>query len=295
MSPKKETSPAEIEYAGIPGVTEECKDAVQRLLQYGDQIVRARILTSPRTDRLRDHCLLLTVNVGNLIAIKSGFASGYLGEGSHGFSFILQLLRRHCAEIREYEVAEDVIERLDMSSLTSADIEQIDAARTVRPVRWHDYIFEQDWEREESGRLWQNFPPVIPWAIIDGRITDLALKFFEHPDESLLTGYRRLEDIVRKRTGIDEHGVKLFSEAFQGETAKLGWEGLGKSERAGRANLFTGAYMAYRNPRAHRELKPHINGQLAEFLLLNHLFVLEKESIEQIGSNSPSRDSKAKP
>lgn len=284
MSRRNKKSPAQIQYAGLAGVTAECKDAVMRLLQYRDEIMRVRILSSPPRERgSRHHGLLVTINSGELVAIKSGFSSGYGGEGPRGFSFILQLLEAYDVEIDEYDVDEDFIERLDMSSLTSGDIEKIDAARPVHPRRVYDYIFEHDFERERAGTLWRDFPLVVPFAIVDSRITDLAFRFFENPDKNLLTGYRRLEDIVRKKSGIDEHGVKLFSEAFYGEKAKLGWEGLSDSERNGRANLFTGTYMAYRNPRAHRELKHYAESQLMEFLLLNQLFVLEKESVERVG------------
>jgi len=34
--------------------------------------------------------------------------------------------------------------------------------------------------------------------------------------------------------------------------------------------------MAYRNPRAHREVEGYRTDQLAEFLLLNHLYRLER-------------------
>jgi hypothetical protein len=71
---------AGIEYVGQPGVSKDCQDAVLRLLQYGDRVTQARILSSSR-----DHSLLLTVN-GDLVAVKSGFASGYLGEGPRTFS-----------------------------------------------------------------------------------------------------------------------------------------------------------------------------------------------------------------
>jgi hypothetical protein len=283
MKKSGKKSPACIQYVGLAGITEECKQAVMRLLQYGDQITLARILSSPATIHgSRSHGLLLTINTGEVVAVKSGFSSGYLGEGPSGLSFIVQLLKFHNVEIEEYDVDEEVIERLDLPSLTSGDIEKIDAAKPVWPRRWYDYITDRDEEWGERGMLWQNFPPVMPFAIIDNRITDLALNFFENPDKNLLTGYRRLEDIVRKRTDINEHGVKLFSEAFYGEKAKLGWTSLNDNERNGRANLFTGAYMAYRNPRAHRELEYHANSQLIEFMLLNQLYVLEKESVERV-------------
>jgi hypothetical protein len=266
---------AGIEYSGLPGTSKECQDAVMRLLQYGDRISRARILTNSNT-----HCLLLTVNVGDLIAIKTGFASGYGGEGPSTFSYVLQLLNAHGAEIEEYDVSEDLIERLDASSLLQSDIDKLDTAKPVRPSRWYDYVREDDWNHQRSGEIWREFDPVVPFAIIDNRIADLALSFWDGPSDRLLTGYRRLEDLIRKRTGLSEHGARLFSQAFQGSSAQLVWKGLDEGEQEGRALLFIAAYKAHRNPRAHRELKEYAGEQLTEFLVLNHLFLLEKGASE---------------
>jgi len=268
---------AGIQYGGIAGGSKECQDAIVRLLQFGDRVSLARVLTNKNT-----HCLLLTVNEVDLVGIKSGFASGYGGGGPHAFSYVLALLHAHSAEIEEYQVDEDVIERLDRSALTVSDIDRLDSAKPVRPNRWAEYVFEDDWERGENGMLWGEFKPVIPFAIIDSRIIDLALEFDKQPDDCLLKGYRRLEDNIRKRTDIEEHGVKLFSHVFLSEPPKLTWNEIDKSEHTGRASLFTGAFMAYRNPRAHRE--PHkYSSELAEFLILNHLFLLEKDAIDQDG------------
>jgi hypothetical protein len=63
--------------------------------------------------------------------------------------------------------------------------------------------------------------------------------------------------------------------------SQLGWERAG--ERTGRANLFVGAYLAYRNPRAHHEKKPDKREQLSEFLLLNHLYKLQREAAGEDG------------
>ena len=73
--------PACIEYHGGPGVTQPCLDAVIRLIQFGDQITKAQILSADG-DPVTEHCFLLTVN-DDLVAIKSGFASGYRGNGLH--------------------------------------------------------------------------------------------------------------------------------------------------------------------------------------------------------------------
>lgn len=258
-----------------------------RLLQFGDRITLARILSSPPNQfGSRHHGLLLTLEDGEIFAVKVGFASGYGGEGPHGLSFILELLQLHKIKIEEYDVDEEILERMDLPSLTSGDLDKIEEARRVLPTRWYDYILDLEEKHARDGKLWLSFPPVIPFAIIDSRITDLALNFFENPDKNLLDGYRRLEDIIRNRTGINEHGHGLFAKAFHGEKAKLYWKELNDAEQIGRANLFTGTYMAYRNPRAHRELSHGIHSQLMEFLLLNHLFVLEKDSIERPEDNS---------
>jgi hypothetical protein len=154
MKDRNRSHPAGIQYSGLAGISNACQDAVLRLLQYGDRVTHARILSCSTT-----HCLLLTVNVGDLIAVKSGFASGYRGEGSRTFSYVLQLPEAHSASIEEYEVDPEVIERLDDSALTRADVDKIGNARPVRPTRWHDYVFEEHWENMRDGPLWDEFPP----------------------------------------------------------------------------------------------------------------------------------------
>jgi hypothetical protein len=65
-----------IQYVGLRGVTHDCEQAIVRLVQFGEDIERARILSS-----LNEHCLLLTIGAGDLIAVKSGFTSGYSDVG----------------------------------------------------------------------------------------------------------------------------------------------------------------------------------------------------------------------
>src|SRR6266446_8419426 len=161
-----------IEYHGIAGASHECQNAVMRLLQFGDRIIRARIISCSNA-----HCLLLTNNVGDRIAIKSGFSSGYGGEGPRRFSCALQFLNTHGAEIDECEVDEVLIARLDNSALTTSDLENIDSTKPVRPSRWNNYVLEKHHKSARDLTLWGEFPRVIPFAIIDTRIIDLALSF----------------------------------------------------------------------------------------------------------------------
>jgi hypothetical protein len=277
--PHRAKQPACIEYHGVPGATRDCLDAVLRLIQYGDVITSVQILTS-RGKTVNDHCLLLTYGVGDTILINSGFTSGYSGEGPTGFSYVLSVLEAHGADIVEYEVSPEFIERCEYFSLLQSDLDSLEKAKPIRPTRWYDYVFEEHWDPDKR-MLWREFPPVIPFAIIDRRLTDLALTFWKNPNDALLTAYKRLEDILRERISSKAHGTRLLSEAFGKEQSKLTWQELDQSEHAGRAQLFAGAFMAFRNRRAHREIGRDAEGELSEFLLLNQLYRLEKESIER--------------
>lgn len=271
----KPGQPATIEYFGLPGISRSCRDGIIRLLQYGDEITHARILSCGR-----HHCFLLTVN-GDAVAVRSGFSSGYRGEGPRAFSYVLELLDAHGVEIDECLVSEELLRRVDTSCMTTSDVRAIEKAKAVSPRAWDEYILEPRLtKRDGSGDLWREFPAVIPLGIVDSRIGDLAISFWQDPDERLLRGYRRLEDMVRERAKIDEHGSKLFSMAFNPDGGKLTWKDVSRAERVGRMELFTGTYMAYRNRRAHHEPK---RGErlLEEFLLLNHLYILEKESTKR--------------
>jgi hypothetical protein len=240
-------------------------------------VTLARILTHNSS-----HCLILTVEGGDLVAVKSGFSSGYSGTGAHAFSSSLALLYAHGAEIEEHEVDKGVLERVDQSALTLSDISRIERSEPVRPSRFGDYIFKDDFHEVGDLTIWRRLKSHIPFGLMDARILDLAVQFAGQPDDCLLKGYRRLEDYVRERTQVDEHGYKLFSQVFLGKPPKLTWKDIDEGEHVGRASLFTGTYLAYRNPRAHREPTGYAN-ELTEFLLLNHLFLLENEAVDEKG------------
>jgi len=247
-----------------------------RFLQHGDRISIARILTSDGT-----HGFLLTTEVGEVVAIKTGFASGYPGEGPRRFSYVLQLLDAHNVEIHEYEVSQSLMNRLDSSSLTESDIRKIEQTHFVRGRHWREYVLPQHGDCSADRSPWAEFPLVMPFAIVDPRLTDLAISFWDNPDDCLLKAFRRLEDIVRKRTGINAHGSKLFSQAFLGVSAKLHWPDKDSGEQTSRAQMFVSAFGAFRNPRAHREVSEAAADQLVEFLAVNQLFRLERTAVTE--------------
>ncbi len=269
--------PCGLEYHGIPGATKPCVDAIVRLLQGRWNVKSARVV-SLKKEKTNEHAFLLKTEVGDEVFIKAGFGSGYSGTGSRGFSFALALLEQHGVEIDECWVSDELMERSHHSALTNADRETIRNANVSYP-RHSDYLTDRDFEAAQDGTLWRQLTPVIPLAVIDGRLADLALTFWSAPDDRLRKGYVMLEDIVRKRTGLTSFGVQLFSDAFLGDSACLTWNCNDKSEIVGRGTIFTGAAKAHRNPRSHRDLKTDYADALSELLLLNHLFRLEREAI----------------
>lgn len=285
MSPRNAQF-SQIQFHGQPGITRPCVDAIVRLIHFGDKIIKAALLTHDH-----EHCFLLTINEGDRVAIKSGFSSGYLGEGPSGLATALQILERHGAEIDEYFVSESIIDAIDQSGLHRRQLEEIDALRPRRPSRWFDYIYSIEGPRameNNNHRLNEEFPATLPFAVLDARIVDLALAFSDNSDGSLVTAYRRLEDIVREKAGLEsESSTRLFSRAFQGDVPLLSWEGIDSSEQKARASLFDAVYRAYRNPRAHRERSGDLAQAVREFLLLNELFLLESEAVKQDVQKAP--------
>lgn len=262
-----------LQYVGRAGISADCLDAILRILQFGDTINKAWLLTHENR-----HCFLLHINERFWVAVKSGFGSGYGGEGPKTLAMALQILDLHGAEIEEYEVKWAVMDRLDRSALRSADIEALFKAEPVRPQRWNDYVLGGEGVLDIAEHLWRKLPPVIPFGILDGRLADLALDFFNRPDETLMKGFRRLEEAVRSHAQVDGHGAKLFRKAFDPQKGVLVWQGLTPAETESRLNLFSASFGACRNPRAHKEIKSSRRDQVSEFLLLNMLFRMEREA-----------------
>lgn len=275
---------ADLEYHGSNGTTQYCLDAISRPIQFGDHIEKAWLLSTPEEEGgCRDHAFILTINNDQLVVIGTGFRSGYGGEGSRGLSKALQLLIRHHAEVEEYEIKAEVMNRLERRCLLSSDIESIESSNRVKSNRYYDYIlYDTKLAKKVFGDRELNslFPPVVPLAIIDPRILDLALTLEEQPDLSLLSGYRRLEGFVKAKHSELEglSAAKLFAKAYQGEKSILEWPAVDKSEAEGRASLFIGAFKSYRNKRSHHEQSDDMASALREFLLLNELFILELQA-----------------
>lgn len=279
-SPVPDQSHTFLEYVGIAGATKECVQAVERLLLTKADVRSALILTF-RKGRNADHALLLTVGQGDEIIVKSGFASGYGGTGPSGLSHLLHLLDWHKVELDEVYVDEGLLERADASALTLDDLESIRAAKRIRPMRFWEYILDPSDGTPENP--WARTDAHIPMSIVDARLAEMARDFWNDPDGMLLKGHRQLEETIRKKAGISIEEAtggpaSVYKTAFNGDTPRLAWPEISRSEHVGRSNLFIGTLSAYRHVRAHRSVGGTVKEQLREFLLLNHLFSLEADA-----------------
>ncbi|AUC05798.1 MULTISPECIES: TIGR02391 family protein [Acinetobacter] len=263
-----------IDYLGEAGITETCLYSLCNLIQTNADLSYALLLTNDQS-----HGFILKDQSDSYYIIRSGFTSGYPGEGPKGLAKALTILNKHKIETEEVTIPAKLMNKVNNSSLCDNDIDFIFREKVIRPIRLHDYIYPFQNE-VASSHLKRYYPLELPYSIIDDRIFDLALLFKQDPDSALSKAYKRLEDIIRLRTSLNEHSTKLFAQVFQGDNALLTWDVPDSAEIKGRVNLFTGTYMAFRNARAHREKDENLLHQYREFLLINELYLLEAEAID---------------
>jgi hypothetical protein len=262
-----------LQYLGA-GATKDCIEAIEVLLQSPMRVIDARLLTRKEKGRtVGAHGFMLKLELTGTVVIPPGFSSGYGGEGPRGLSYALALFESFGIHVGEVFIDEEMYKRLSSMQLTRADVARIEEA--VPRAYDSEYLGERDYDDARHGTLWSGrVDPILPLALVAPPLADLVPRFKDNPDHALMTGYRRLEDRIRSLTSMSTSSTKLLSSAFLGDEAALEWRGLDPGEQTGRAQLFTGTYMAFRNRRAHREQDQRFADDVQEFLLLSLLFDL---------------------
>jgi hypothetical protein len=268
---------AKAQYHGSHYTTQSCLDAIARLLSAGAWIERAVLLTNKS-----HHGFFLGVQGVEPVLIRSGFTSGYPGEGPAGLAIALHLFRRFRIEVEEILVSEGLLSRLNGNRLTQTDLTFIAGAEVVRPIRTHEYMHNGlSHQGKPDDQMRKQFAPAVPWFVLDDRLADLAVILPRDPDKAVFEAFRRLESQVKKRCDLPlgVAGVDVFKKLFRGSGALLTWNGASAGELEGRAQMFEAAFMAYRNPRAHREKVGGVARAYREFYVVNELFLLEAEAV----------------
>lgn len=265
------------QFAGSHRTTQSCLNAVSRLLASSVQIRRALLLTADGR-----HGFYLDIGDPEPIFVRGGFTSGYGGEGPAGLAIALQLFKRFEVDVEEVIVAPELLTRIDENRPTSADLDFVLKSPMVRPIRIYDYQHDGLQGRGSAeARMREQFLPSVSWSLIDERLIDLALVLRSDPDKAVFQAFRRLESTVvdRARLPPGTVGKEVFRRAFRGSGAALSWLGVPAAEVEGRAQLFEAAFLAYRNPRAHREEELDVSRAYREFYLVNELFWLERQAV----------------
>ena len=84
------------------------------------KISAARMLTANERQSF-----IFTLGDKHLVAVKSGFASGYVGEGSTGLSAVFSLLQQYRVPFAAVEVNQGLLDRLDNNCLTDEDLDEV--------------------------------------------------------------------------------------------------------------------------------------------------------------------------
>lgn len=268
----------QIQYLGTP-FTQDCLNAIGFILQTQQRIEKALLLSYDQ-----NHAYLVKSDRSTYI-IRSGFTSGYLGEGPKGLASSLQLFLKHNIEVEEVCISEKIMKKVNKTSLSNNDLEHILKTKYTRPIQIHEYIYAIYNTLEYQVTNDRYYPTELPYQLIDSRILDLALKFNDDPNYSILTAYTRLEDIVKVK--INDRSLfsnNLLKTAFISDKQRQSiyfWDANNEKISNALGCLFTNIFTVYRNERAHSEVdKPYFK-QLREFLLINELYLLEREAIKR--------------
>jgi hypothetical protein len=285
--------PGQIEYRGRRGVTQPCLEALASYLQERREKGVAILFSGPEDKYgCRSHAFLLTVDGSPELLISDGFSSGYMGEGPRGLISAISILDTSGWNINEIALGQDLFERLCSGLVTWEGLSRV-CKRRRRPIsRIFRYVTRESLGHDQMRRHWQAVPVNIPLPLMDSRILDVAMRFWIDPDGLLAKGYRRLEDVVRKRGGLNganDHGARLFSRAFGNDKSPLVWR-VNDEDSICYAPLFTATFLGFRNARAHRD--PGFESEHAlvlELLQLNQLFILEAQLVPRAASDPPTK------
>lgn len=268
------------------GNTQDALDALTEVLQSDPPVVGCVFVTAG--DREGGQHLLVMITEDEKfprpVVIRSGFTSGYGGEGPVGTSLAITLLDD--LNIRPLSVVVDssLFERIDQGTATYEELRGLwdhSLAGWKRGKDVSHYVLERDFDRSEKHQSWRrSVAPRLTYSLVSPDLFDLIPQFERNPREALIAGFRRLESEIRaalQRVGVettDRAAVQLIRLAF-GKDGRLRWADVpaDSSEHLGRVEMLAGAFQALRNKRAHEEddASDHVEN-IQDFYVLSRVY-----------------------
>ena len=153
-----------IQYLGSSGYTQECLLAIDAILNSGCLPEKATIVSTPKHERIDgrlDHLFIFwNWHYFPLVIIPSGFASGYSGEGSKGFSLTICMIREKGILIDSVFLDES-----EFSSIDRGEIQDVNHPIYTKiklnsePIdwAWPDWILDKHALLLSRGQIWREF------------------------------------------------------------------------------------------------------------------------------------------
>ena len=174
----------DVETVGISGNSQDCLDAIATALQFGPRVLSATLVTdSKREDRaphLHAHLFLLATenpDYPRFVIVRSGFTSGYSGEGPSATSAAILLLDSVGIGLDSREVEKGVFERIDAGDVSYEKLRALRDDPSRRGSSPYDYVLERDLLISHQHREWERWVEVrIPRALVNPSEPDPVLR-----------------------------------------------------------------------------------------------------------------------
>lgn len=276
--------PSDVQYMGMPGISEPCLLAVDAIVNSRRPPERASLVTYkglPRSGGAEHLFLFWDWNEVPLTVVHSGFASGYGGEGPRTFSMALCMIRDKAIPIDELRVDEGLFNAIEERRPTQAMLDQLRLqGEPIEQWVWA-YVWDEHERMVEERTFWPMWHrPNLVFDFLDPELAERCQSLYPAKveaavREAFLVVETRLHDLIE--TSIEDGeaptGLALISQALRPDGGILTDESLRPSEREGLHHLFRGAFQYVRNPRAHRFVDEKDPQRAIEFIYLADLLL----------------------
>jgi len=153
-----------VQYLGESGLTQHCLLAISAILNSGILPEKATIVTNiydtKSHPRQEDHLFMFwNWQYMPVVVVPSGFASGYSGEGPHGFALAICMIREKGIPINGIYVNESVFNAIDKGKIVYADeqiFKDIKAKSELLSWPWYSWARDDYETALERGQLWRH-------------------------------------------------------------------------------------------------------------------------------------------
>lgn len=283
---------AEFDIVG-DGSSADCLSALAAQIERRSDLFAGVLVTGKRSglDGVPKHLFLLVSgerDYPTYCIVRSGFTSGYGGEGPSATSRGLLLLLSVDAEIASRVVSGSLFDRIQRGDVAYDDLEGV-RLRGEPGLSWSTYVQGADWDVYNAGRTWADWTSAhLPLPLVTPGLQELVTDFRGHPEDAVVRAFRRVESRLRERLHAVTNlppglsGAKLINHAYSADKGILRWPDAepGDSIHNGRRDLLVGSFAIHRNPRVHHEdHKLPYEQDIVAFLLAGEILQLIERSV----------------